>query len=169
MSNRLRNYLQKITLLVLFVFINILTLKADDDGNNGKINGFVKTNDSKPASYVTVAIKGLNRSTTTIDDGSFTFVNLKPGVYTLVASLMGAKTAEQTVTVVANQTTQVSFTLSETSAQLDEVLISSTKTINRKKLTIGKMNVAPMDLPQSVMVISSNTLVQQQSIRLSDV
>lgn len=169
MPNHLHNYLQKITLLVLFVFANILTLKADDDGNSGKINGIVKTNDGKPASYVTVAIKGLNKSTTTIDDGSFTFVNLKPGAYTLVASFMGAKTEEQTVSVVANQTTQVSFTLSETLAQLDEVLISSTKTINRKKLTIGKMNVAPMDLPQSVMVISSNTLAQQQSIRLSDV
>lgn len=169
MANKLHNYLQKFTLLVLFVFINILTLKADDDGNNGKISGFVKTNDGKPASLVNVAIKGLNKSTVTIDDGSFTFFNIKPGAYTLVISFIGTKSAEQAVTVIANQTTRVSITLNESASQLDEVIIASTKTINRKTLSAGKMNVAPMDLPQSAMVISSNTLVQQQSIRLSDV
>ncbi|WP_295721475.1 TonB-dependent receptor [Mucilaginibacter sp.] len=169
MANKLHNYLQKFTLLVLFVFINILTLKADDDGNNGKISGFVKTNDGKPASLVNVAIKGLNKSTVTIDDGSFTFFNIKPGTYTLVISFIGTKSAEQAVTVIANQTTRVSITLNESASQLDEVIIASTKTINRKTLSAGKMNVAPMDLPQSAMVISSNTLVQQQSIRLSDV
>jgi iron complex outermembrane receptor protein len=169
MANKLHNYLQKFTLLILFVFINILTLKADDDGNNGKISGFVKTNDGKPASLVNVAIKGLNKSTVTIDDGSFTFFNIKPGTYTLVISFIGTKSAEQAVTVIANQTTRVSITLNESASQLDEVIIASTKTINRKTLSVGKMNVAPMDLPQSAMVISSNTLVQQQSIRLSDV
>jgi iron complex outermembrane receptor protein len=157
MANKLHNYLQKFTLLILFVFINILTLKADDDGNNGKISGFVKTNDGKPASLVNVAIKGLNKSTVTIDDGSFTFFNIKPGTYTLVISFIGTKSAEQAVTVIANQTTRVSITLNESASQLDEVIIASTKTINRKTLSVGKMNVAPMDLPQ------------QQSIRLSDV
>jgi iron complex outermembrane receptor protein len=169
MANKLHNYLQKFALLILFVFINILTLKADDDGNNGKISGFVKTSDGKPASLVNVALKGLNKSTVTIDDGSFTFFNIKPGTYTLVISFIGTKSAEQAVTVIANQTTRVNITLNESASQLDEVIIASTKTVNRKKLSIGKMNVAPMDLPQSVIVISSNTLVQQQSIRLSDV
>ncbi len=169
MANNFYISCKKITLLIVFLFINVLVLKADEDGNTGKINGFVKTNDGKAAPDVTVTIKSLNKSTVTIDDGSFTFVNVKPGVYTVVASFIGAKSEEQSITIVANQTTHVSFTLSESAAQLNEVIISSTKTINRKKLSIGKMNVAPMDLPQSVMVISSNTLVQQQSIRLSDV
>ncbi|WP_184544918.1 TonB-dependent receptor [Mucilaginibacter sp. FT3.2] len=169
MPNNLHNYLHKFTLLILFVFINIITLKASDDGNTGKISGVVKTSDGKAAPYVNVAIKGLNKSTTTINDGSFSFFNVKPGTYTLVASFIGTKTEEQSVIVVANQTTDVSFALNESAAQLNEVVVSSTKTINRKKLTIGKMNVAPMDLPQSVTVIGSDVLEQQQSIRLSDV
>ena len=169
MANNLYNYIQKFTLLILFIFINILVLKADDEGNNGKIAGYVKTSDGKPASYVSVAIKGLNKSTTTVDDGSFTIVNVKPGTYTLVTSYVGTKSEEQTVTVNANQTTRVNFTLRESAAQLNEVVISSTKTINRKKLSVGKMNVAPMDLPQSVTVIGRDVLDQQQSLRLSDV
>src|SRR5206468_2316872 len=80
-----------------------------------------------------------------------------------------AKKEEKSVTVVAGQTTTVNFMLNESSAQLDEVVVSSTKTINRKKLSIGKMNVAPMDLPQSVTVIGRDVLDQQQSLRLSDV
>lgn len=169
MANNLYNYIKKFTLLILFIFINILVLKADDEGNNGKITGFVKTSDGKAASYVVVAIKGLNKSTTTVDDGSFTIVNVKPGTYTLVTSYVGTKSEEQTVTVNANQTTRVNFTLRESAAQLNEVVISSTKTINRKKLSVGKMNVAPMDLPQSVTVIGRDVLDQQQSLRLSDV
>lgn len=169
MANNLYNYIQKFTLLILFIFINTLVLKADEEGNNGKITGFVKTSDGKAASYVIVAIKGLNKSTTTVDDGSFTIVNVKPGTYTLVTSYVGTKSEEQTVTVIANQTTRVNFTLRESAAQLNEVVISSTKTINRKKLSVGKMNVAPMDLPQSVTVIGRDVLDQQQSLRLSDV
>ncbi|QEM05766.1 TonB-dependent receptor [Mucilaginibacter rubeus] len=167
--NNLYNYLRTIPFLILFLFANTLILKADDEGNNGKITGVVKTSDDKPASFVNVAIKGLNKSTITTDNGSFAFNNVKPGTYILVTSYVGTKTEEQTVTVSANKTTVVSFKLNESSAQLDEVVVSSTKTINRKKLTIGKMNVSPMDLPQSVTVIGRDVLDQQQSIRLSDV
>ncbi|GGB25518.1 TonB-dependent receptor [Mucilaginibacter rubeus] len=169
MTNNLYYYLRTIPFLILFLFVNILILKADDEGNNGKITGVVKTSDDKPASFVNVAIKGLNKSTTTTDNGSFAFNNVKPGTYTLVTSYVGTKTEEQTVKVFANKTTEVSFKLNESSAQLDEVVVSSTKTINRKKLSIGKMNVSPMDLPQSVTVIGRDVLDQQQSLRLSDV
>ncbi|PWK77680.1 iron complex outermembrane receptor protein [Mucilaginibacter oryzae] len=162
-------HLHKFTLLVLFLFCSITIVKAEDEGNNGKITGTVKTSDNKPAAFVNVAIKGLNKSTTTTDNGTFAFYNVKPGTYTLVASYVGAKTEEQEVTVYANKTSTAAFQLNESSAQLDEVVISSTKTINRKKLNIGKMNVAPMDLPQSVTVIGKDVLEQQQSLRLSDV
>ncbi|HEY9195590.1 MAG TPA: TonB-dependent receptor, partial [Mucilaginibacter sp.] len=169
MLNNLYYPLRTIPFLILFLFLNVSILKAEDEGNNGKITGVVKTSDDKPASFVNVAIKGLNKSTTTTDNGSFAFHNVKPGTYTLVTSYVGTKTEEQTVTVTANKTTVVSFKLNESSAQLDEVVVSSTKTINRKKLNIGKMNVSPMDLPQSVTVIGRDVLDQQQSLRLSDV
>lgn len=169
MSKHLHNYLQKFILLISLFLSIAFNVKADDDGSNGKIAGFVKTSDGKPASSVNVAIKGLNKSTATIDDGSFNFFNIKPGTYTLITTYIGTKSEEQSVTVIANQTTRVNFTLNENAAQLNEVIVSSTKTINQKKIAIGKMNVAPMDLPQSVTVIGRDVLDQQQSLRLSDV
>ena len=169
MPNILHNSFQKLFIVFLFLFANALNLKADDDGVTGKIAGFVKTSDGMPAAFVNVAIKGLNKSTMTIGDGSFVFNKIKPGTYLLKTSYIGTKSEEKQVEVIANQTTSVEFVLTESSAQLNEVVVSSTKTINSKKLTIGKMNVAPMDLPQSVTVIGRDVLDQQQSLRLSDV
>lgn len=167
--NKLYTYLRIILLLILSLFLITLIVKADGEENNGKITGVVKTSDDKPASLVTVTIKELNKSTNTSDDGSFIFYSVKPGTYTLIASCVGCKPEEQTVTVTANKKSIVSFKINESSAQLNEVFVSSTKTNNRKKLSIGKMNVTPMDLPQSVTIIGRDVLDEQQSLRLSDV
>ncbi|MFA6083168.1 TonB-dependent siderophore receptor [Mucilaginibacter sp.] len=170
MRYTLHNYLLKLTLLLSFLVLNLNYAKADDEeGNNGKITGYVKTSDGKPVSFVNVAIKGLNKSTITVDNGSFIFNNIKPGTYTLKTSYTGTQSEEKTVTVTARETTKVEFILTESSTQLNEVVVSSTKTINRKNLSIGKMNVAPIDLPQSISVIGRDVLDQQQSLRLSDV
>src|SRR4051812_41979891 len=156
-------------ILLSFLLLTIGYAKADEDINKGKITGHVKTSNGKPVPFVNVAIKGLNKSTITVDNGTFLFTNLKPGDYTLKTSYTGTQSEERTVTVLANATTKVDFILTETSTQLSEVVVSSTKTINRKNISIGKMNVAPIDLPQSISVIGRDVLDQQQSLRLSDV
>jgi iron complex outermembrane receptor protein len=171
MFKYLHNYLLKLPLVMLLLLLSITSIKAnnDDDSKNGKITGHVKTSDGQPAIFVNVGIVGLNKGTTTIDDGSFVISNVKPGTYTLKVSYAGALTEQKTVTVTDGQTTNVEFVLSENSTQLNEVVVSSTKTINRKNLSIGKMNIAPIDLPLSVTVIGRDVLDQQQSLRLSDV
>jgi iron complex outermembrane receptor protein len=165
-----KNYtLIKYYLVFVFSLLSVTLIRADDDSKNGKIIGHVITSDGKPAAFVNVGIAGLNKGTTTIEDGSFIFNSIKPGSYVIKASYTGTKSEEKTVTVTSAQTTIVEIVLTETSMQLKEVVISSTKTINRKVLGIGKMNVAPIDLPQSVTVIGRDVLDQQQSLRLSDV
>lgn len=52
---------------------------------------------------------------------------------------------------------------------LKEVEIRSAKTINEKALSIGKISIKPMDLPQSVTIIDQTTIQNQQAQRLSDV
>ncbi|AMR32822.1 TonB-dependent receptor [Mucilaginibacter sp. PAMC 26640] len=168
----LHPYLKRLSIFLLILTCSLysLTVKADDDeGNNGKITGFVKTADGKAASFVTVTLKGVNKTTMTIDDGSYLFNNIKPGNYILKISFTGAKSDEQSVTVTANHITTANFTLADDANSLNEVTVSSTKTINRKNLSIGKMAVAPIDLPQSVSVIGRDVLDQQQALRLSDV
>ena len=52
--------------------------------------------------------------------------------------------------------------------QLNEIEITSIKTENEKPVTIGKLPIKPIDLPQSVAYIDKEVLEQQQVLRMSD-
>jgi iron complex outermembrane receptor protein len=52
---------------------------------------------------------------------------------------------------------------------LAEVTIKSVKNVNRIPLSIGKLAINPMDLPQATTVIDRDVLVRQQALDMSDV
>ncbi|HEX2606127.1 MAG TPA: TonB-dependent receptor [Flavisolibacter sp.] len=136
---------------------------------NGIITGDVKTTDNQPAASVSIQIKGTNKITLTDDQGSFSFTNLKEGSYTLIISMVGLKSQEKTVDVKKDQTVPVQITLQENARELDAVVIATGKTLNDRTLSIGKVPIHPMDLPQSVAVIGQGLIRDQQAQRLSDV
>lgn len=135
----------------------------------GSIKGRVRTNDGKPAPFVNIFIVENNKKTLSDEDGSFTFINLKDGTYTLKTSFVGLQVQSQKVTVREGETSTVDFVLSESLAQLDEVSISGYKSPNQKPTTLGKIAIAPKDLPQSVQIIGTKVIADQQANRLSDV
>lgn len=53
--------------------------------------------------------------------------------------------------------------------ELSEVIISTSQSQNETPVSIGKTNIKPMDLPQSIISIDRKVLDQQQTLRLSDV
>ncbi len=53
--------------------------------------------------------------------------------------------------------------------ELEDIRINSKKGLNNQSITIGKIAINPLDLPQSVMVINEKTIEKQQSQRLSDI
>lgn len=55
------------------------------------------------------------------------------------------------------------------SKQLQEVVVGGSKSINDKPVSIGKVAINPMDLPQSISIIGQEVLRDQQAQRLSDV
>lgn len=55
------------------------------------------------------------------------------------------------------------------SKHLNEVVVDGRKTINTSAVSIGKVPIAPMDLPQSIAIIGQEVLRDQQAQRLSDV
>jgi iron complex outermembrane receptor protein len=135
----------------------------------GSIKGKITTNDGKPAPYVSVYIVENSRKALSDDAGLFVFNNLKNGTYTLKTAYVGLKIQTEKVTVTENQTTLVEFVLTENAAQLDEVAIDGYKTPNEKPVTLGKIAIAPKDLPQSIQVIGSQIITDQQDNRLGDV
>jgi iron complex outermembrane receptor protein len=135
----------------------------------GTIVGKVKTNDGKPAAYVSIQIVENGRKTSSNEDGSFTFNSLKTGDYTLKTSFVGLQVQTQRVSVTEGQMTTVEFTLSESSARLDEVVISSYKSPNSKPVSAGKIAIPSRDLPQAIQIIDSRVITDQQANRLSDI
>lgn len=136
---------------------------------SGSISGIIKTSDGKPAGYVNVGLKSTNKATQTAENGTFTIKNVKPGTYVLKISAIGASTQEQNVTVTAGQASDLNFIIAESSAQLHEVNINSYKSPNKKPVNVGKVAIAPRDLPQAVQVIGTQMIQDQQMNRLSDV
>ncbi|WP_246496477.1 TonB-dependent receptor [Chitinophaga varians] len=158
--------MKKLYFLIGFVLMSVAAM-----AQNGVIKGKINTADGEPAAFVTIGLKDTKRGTVTNEDGTFTVKNVKPGVYTLVISCTGCQPIQKTVTVAPDQSVEIHLDLQNTASQLNEVVVdgSRTRTINRKPVSIGKLPVPVMDLPQSVAIIGHEVLEDQQAQRLSDV
>ena len=135
----------------------------------GNVTGRVVTADGQPASYVTITLKESNTATLTDDEGIFRIAHLKAGTYTITASHIGLSTKEYAVTVSANTNASVDIELTETSRQLDHVIVKGKRGLNARPAALGKIAIDPMDLPQSIAVVNSSLIRNQQAQRLSDV
>jgi iron complex outermembrane recepter protein len=135
----------------------------------GHIAGKITTTDGQPAAFVNITVKGTNKITTTDNDGTFILRNLKEGVYTLAISTVGLKAAETEVAISANNTSRVNISLQEDAKELEAVFVTAGKSLNDRPVSIGKVSVNPMDLPQSIAVIGQGLIRDQQAMRLSDV
>lgn len=56
---------------------------------------------------------------------------------------------------------EVNFQLQENAEQLDEVIVTSRKSLNEKPVSVGKAPINPMDLPQSIAVIGQGVIRDQ--------
>jgi iron complex outermembrane receptor protein len=142
---------------------------TDNETPPGTIKGKIVTTDGKPGAYVNVVLKETNKATVADEDGVFIIRNIKPGTYTLQVSHTGLQTQEKAVELAAGDTKTFEFTLRETSIQLEEVVVEGRKSLNTKPVTVGKVPIAPMDLPQSITVVGQGVIRDQQAQRLSDV
>ncbi len=163
--------MKRILLLILLIVSTGSILFATDGEleNGGVIKGVITTADGQPAAYVNVILKSTTKGALTDEDGRFIVKNIKEGDYILIVSHMGLKSQERTIHITKNKTLDLSFSLEETSSQLSEIVVDGKRSQNRKPVTIGKLPVAAMDLPQSVTVIGQEVLRDQQAQRLSDV
>jgi iron complex outermembrane receptor protein len=133
----------------------------------GTIRGVVRTSDGQPAAFVSVGIPKLGKGANTAEDGSFQITGVEPGSHVLQVAFVGRQPQQQPVTVMAGQATKSDFALSESAAELSEVVVTGTSTINRPA-TASKADIAPLDLPQSIGVVTSTVIADQQINRLGD-
>jgi iron complex outermembrane receptor protein len=156
------------TILLAFIFLSNAVMANDEVEKNGSIRGHVRSSDGKPAAYVTVGLKSTNKTTMTDEEGNFRLSGIKPGTYTLHISHVGLATEEQQVVITEGKQTEITVILHENAAQLNEVVVSTSHRHNRP-VKVGKSGLRPLDIPQSIQVIDSTVIADQQINRLTDV
>jgi iron complex outermembrane recepter protein len=150
-------------LLAFFFTLNICCAQT------GQIHGIVTNNEGKAAQYVAIMLKETQQGAISDEQGAFNIDNLKANTYTLIASFVGFKTLEKKINVEAGKTLNISLELVENTEQLGEIVVKGYVSQNERIVSLGKMAVKPMDLPQSIVTIDRQVLENQQVTRMSDV
>lgn len=149
--------------LLLIVISTFFFFPAIAQDKSGSIQGSVITSDNFPASNVSVVLKNTKLGTATDNDGDFEFARLKAGEYTIVVSLVGYETLEQSVKVENGQTAKPVFTLQYNSSQLQTVIITAGKNkfLVKKSSTVAKMPLANLENPQVYSSVSKELIKEQ--------
>jgi iron complex outermembrane receptor protein len=133
----------------------------------GTITGHVALADGQTPDHVSVLVKGTTTGTTPDAEGNFS-LEAPAGWQVLVVSGLGYSSQETAVQVFAQRTTAAApLTLARGHQQLNEVVVTGTNIINRPA-SASKADIAPLDLPQSIGVVSSTVIADQQVNRLGD-
>ncbi|MBD2754610.1 TonB-dependent receptor [Spirosoma validum] len=135
------------------------------------IRGTVTTSDGNPAEAVTVSLKSKGQGAITNASGSYIINRVKEGTYTVQVSAIGLRTTEKNVTVTPGETATLDFVLSENTAQLQEVIVSSGR-INRFARTssdyVSKMPLKNLENPQVYNTIGKELLTEQLVFSVDD-
>lgn len=80
-----------------------------------------------------------------------------------------ASKAQENLQKNLNQNTDSYFAFIDSTTLLKEVKVVAEKNLNEKIISVGKSGIKAKDLPQSISIITNNTISNQQANRLSDV
>ncbi len=147
---------KKLFLLALIFYF----VAAKAFAQNGTISGSVRTSDGEPVELVMVNVKGTAKGALTDRNGKYQIRNIQPGLHRLIASFVGLEKQEQTIEVAAGGITTLDFTLKESSARLQEVIVSA-RNLNRENVIVAKIPLKKLENPQVYNTVSSEIMKQQ--------
>lgn len=130
------------------------------------VKGELVDNRGRALAGITVSASGVK--TKSDQDGRFELFYPKKGSFDLVFSGVGFRENTQAVNPRNEYTHLHTITLQRKSTELDQVEIEGYKSLNNKKVNVGKGNISDMDLPQAVQIIGNQVIVDQQVNTLGD-
>ena len=133
------------------------------------ISGKITSSDGKVVPLVTIELKETRKTVTSDEAGLYQFQNIPDGHYVLTVSFVGMKPQQKALSVAGSVNMIADFTMSQSASQLEGVILTARRSLNVRPAAVGKIAIDPMDLPQSVTVISQGVMREQQVQRLSDV
>lgn len=115
-------------------------------GTTGKIAGIVRdaaTGDPLPG--CNVLIEGTTMGAASNINGEYFIINIRPGHYTVLASMIGYKKYKITnVQVVVDLTTQVNFLMEPATLEMDEIVVVAERPLIQKDIT-SKLSIISSD------------------------
>jgi len=131
MATPLHTVISLVLIIVVQSMCGLPSLADAGEGMSGKISGRVVELDSgQPMVGATIYIEEAGIGAVAAQDGSYTIINVPPGLYTVRASMVGFGTVRKAeVRVSIDRTTRVDFELAVEIIQGEEVLITATRPI----------------------------------------
>ncbi|GAB3896425.1 TonB-dependent receptor [Spirosoma agri] len=116
-------------------------------------------------------MKGKGQGSVTNGKGEYVISRVKAGTYTVLASAIGLKTSEKEVTLNGTEPATLNFALTESTAQLQEVIVSTGR-INKFARTnsdyVSKMPLKNLENPQVYNTIGKEILAEQLVFSVDD-
>ena len=152
----------------LLIVLLALNISVTGLGQNASLHGRVTTENNQPVSLISVTLLNTRWGTLTNENGEYQIQNIKPGSYTLELSFTGDIRKTQPVTLEADGNMQLDLTIMQAAKQLEEVVVETSKIMNRAASTANKMPLNTMETPQVVHSISNVILRKQNAMTLED-
>lgn len=146
--------------LILLIAIYSTSLFA---ANYGKITGdIVDSETGKPIVGVNITVQGTSLGAASDEEGKYIIIQIPPGTYTLEASMIGyTKMVITDVKVYSNRISYVDFRLSQSTVDMEEIVVEARKDVLEKDLTATARNMNT-DMIESMPTTSVDQIISSQ-------
>jgi len=112
---------------------------------SGNIRGFVYTKDNgEPALFTSVFLKGTTMGANTDINGFFSITKIPAGTYTLMATYVGYDSANEVITISANQIINKKYYLAKGAVQLQEVVLTAEQQSKKEDTKVSVQKIDPV-------------------------
>ncbi len=144
-------------LVATFAALTFITTTASSlaaQAPTGTVSGRVVADNGQPLTGAQVSLRGTGLGTRTNDNGRYAIVNVPVGQYRLRSQMLGHRLVEDTLTVVAGQTTTRDVTMRVEALGLDALVITGTAGAARQRevgnavtqINVGTLPTAPTNV-----------------------
>ncbi len=139
----MKNQISKLVILLVLLLSTSIFIFA---GTTGKISGTIRdAATGEPLPGCNVIIDGTSLGAASDVNGEYFIINIKPGSYTVRATMIGYKIYRVTnVQVVADLTTQVNFSMEAGTVEMGEVVVTAERPLIQKDIT-SKLSIVGSD------------------------
>lgn len=150
-------------LLPLLSFCLMLLTAVSSFAQTGTLRGTVSLSNDEAADNVTIILRGTHIGTTTDAQGNYEIKNIKPGNYTVKASVVGFSSKEKNITITAGSEVVENFTLITTSEALTEVFVkgNANKYTKSESQYVSRMSVKNLENSQVYNVVTKELIKDQ--------